>query len=306
MENETSQDTSLETLLEQCLVGSKPGKYLHTLRESSGISLEQIADQTLIPIKKLQYLELDQYEYLGGEAYIVAYIRKFGRILGVECNEVVDAYRAAALPQGSIVDLGRVERNSLGTDRPAVGQLKVLLDIPAKWMFTALILVWLMIMLLMGGKEGDNLSVTDELGSLSENPVEPPPEPVVEPITVDEIKPVTYSSSEPSIIAPLLDDQSSTEEVAEEVAEESESGAPAQNNLVMSFYEDSWVDVKDANGQQLIAELKRKGDNLQLFGEAPFSVMLGDARSVELVVDGTVIDTTPEINRRTLRLQVGE
>lgn len=74
--------------------------------------------------------------------------------------------------------------------------------------------------------------------------------------------------------------------------------------VVMSFTGDCWVSVKDATSKVLFAELQTKGDNLQLFGQAPFEVMLGDARAVHLLVNGRVVSTEPKGNKKTLKLVV--
>lgn len=77
-----------------------------------------------------------------------------------------------------------------------------------------------------------------------------------------------------------------------------------QDLLVMNFVAECWVEVNDANGENIFAALQTPADTLQLFGQAPFTVMLGNARAVSMAINGRAVDTEPRPGRDTLRLTV--
>lgn len=77
-----------------------------------------------------------------------------------------------------------------------------------------------------------------------------------------------------------------------------------QDLLVMNFAGECWVEVNDANGENIFAALQTPTDTLQLFGQAPFTVMLGNARAVSMAINGRAVDTEPRPGRNTLRLTV--
>lgn len=77
-----------------------------------------------------------------------------------------------------------------------------------------------------------------------------------------------------------------------------------QDLLVMNFIEECWVEVSDANGKNIFAALQTPADTLQLFGQAPFAVMLGNARAVSMAINGRAVDTEPRPGRNTLRMTV--
>lgn len=77
-----------------------------------------------------------------------------------------------------------------------------------------------------------------------------------------------------------------------------------QDLLVMNFTAECWVEVNDANGNNIFAALQTPADTLQLFGQAPFTVMLGNAGAVSLAINGRAVDTEPRPGRNTLRLTV--
>lgn len=97
---------------------------------------------------------------------------------------------------------------------------------------------------------------------------------------------------------------------AVETAPELPLPAPAFDSppaeLVLRLTDDCWVDVTDATGKRIVARNVASGDNLRLFGQAPFDVILGNAAAVELTLNGQPVDTTPPAGRRMLRLSVAE
>ena len=66
------------------------------------------------------------------------------------------------------------------------------------------------------------------------------------------------------------------------------------------------MEVTDATGKALIARLATSGDNLQLFGQAPFQVVLGNAPAVAVIFNGEAVDAAPAARRKFKRLTVGE
>jgi len=75
--------------------------------------------------------------------------------------------------------------------------------------------------------------------------------------------------------------------------------------LALTFSEESWVEVTDATGNKLIARLQPAGSTVELTGEAPFSLMLGNAAATTVSYAGEVVDSAPLGNRRTRKLTVG-
>ena len=82
------------------------------------------------------------------------------------------------------------------------------------------------------------------------------------------------------------------------------SSSTGSYRLDMDFNDDCWVEVKDASGTVLIAKLRLRGDNLRLFGEAPFEVMVGNSRAVQIHLNGRLVDVPVNPNRRTARFTV--
>lgn len=159
--------------------------------------------------------------------------------------------------------------------------------------------------------EGANVSTSVQ--SLSDAPEAAAsiatPRPLLTPATTPEPTPVATVAATPvptPTLAPAVETaQGQQVSPSQDTAQLSSSSAGgSQDTLEFSFSEDCWVNVEDATGRVLIAQLKRKGDNLQLFGRAPFNILLGNARAVTLMANGRLVSTEPPGSRKTYRFKV--
>ncbi len=60
--------------------------------------------------------------------------------------------------------------------------------------------------------------------------------------------------------------------------------------LELRFNDDSWVEIKSADGKNLLLGLLRKGDTRSVTGKPPLTVVLGNAAGVEVQVDGKLFE----------------
>jgi cytoskeletal protein RodZ len=65
-----------------------------SVRESKGITLEQIADQTKISIRLLRAIEVGQFKKLPGGIYNTNYIRQYARAIEFDESELLAYYHA--------------------------------------------------------------------------------------------------------------------------------------------------------------------------------------------------------------------
>ncbi len=83
--------------------------------------------------------------------------------------------------------------------------------------------------------------------------------------------------------------------------------APSGNDrLEIIVNADTWADIKDASGFQLVYDLLRADRRLELTGQAPFSVFLGNGHGVELRLNQNDVDLSGRIrDDNTVRIQAG-
>jgi cytoskeleton protein RodZ len=68
------------------------GSYLKHERELRGVPLEEIAEVTKVHIRFLEALENNEFDQLPGEVFIKGYIRSYAKAIGLDSEEMVNAY----------------------------------------------------------------------------------------------------------------------------------------------------------------------------------------------------------------------
>jgi len=78
------------------------------------------------------------------------------------------------------------------------------------------------------------------------------------------------------------------------------------DRLKILVHADTWADVKDANSHQLVYDLLRADSVVDVSGEAPFTVFLGNGHGVEVLFNDTEISITSKVrDDNTARLDIG-
>jgi len=82
------------------------------------------------------------------------------------------------------------------------------------------------------------------------------------------------------------------------------STTSSASDIALSFHfnEPSWVEVRAADGKVLLQRLNAAGSEQQVEGAAPFSLIVGNAKGVELRLRGQPVDLTPYTRDQVARL----
>lgn len=65
---------------------------------------------------------------------------------------------------------------------------------------------------------------------------------------------------------------------------------------------DCWIEIKDGSGLSLLTKMGSAGERIQLSGEFPFSILLGNANVVDLWFEGNQVDLEPHTRGSIARL----
>jgi cytoskeleton protein RodZ len=75
--------------------------------------------------------------------------------------------------------------------------------------------------------------------------------------------------------------------------------------IELLFDRESWVEIKDADGRIVFSQLNPPGSRRNVVGEAPFSIIIGNATGVKLRYNNTDVDLAPftrtDVARLTLK-----
>jgi cytoskeleton protein RodZ len=85
-----------------------------------------------------------------------------------------------------------------------------------------------------------------------------------------------------------------------------EIGTAGDDVLRITFSGESWVEVNDGDAKQIYRDLRAAGDVLEITGNGPFNILLGDAPFTRLTFNGSDIDVSNNIRiDNSARLTVG-
>ena len=73
------------------------GWCLASIRNTKGISLEEISQNTKIKVSTLQALEEGEFDQLPGGIYNISYLRQYARAIGADEAPLVELYRTKFL-----------------------------------------------------------------------------------------------------------------------------------------------------------------------------------------------------------------
>ncbi|WP_043317346.1 RodZ domain-containing protein [Microbulbifer sp. HZ11] len=319
------------------------GGQLRHAREQAGLGVDELARRLCMTADKLEALERDDFERLAGATYVRGYIRNTCKELGLDAAPVLETFaqqvpvesavHVPEMPRGAAMPRGGQPSEGGSLFAPAVLVL-AMAAAGGYWWFgvqganVAPAVDPAMAEATPAGR------FTTEVAPASKDAVESefdtfgaadpermggeiagiaPEESAVDPVPADiEL----YSAQGAPAVAvgatvESIDDVESAvtpapavtavAEAPSDIATSVEEGAP----LSLTFSEESWVEVTDAAGNKLLAKLQPAGSTVELTGEAPFNLMLGNAAATTVSYAGEVVDSAPLGNRRTRKLIVG-
>lgn len=272
----TAKNENQDKNAEQTPVPS-PGELLRHTRKDKGFSLDEVAPHLGLPCRVLRALEDDDYERLPAPMYVRGYVRRYCSLLGISEVPVLEMVDQQLTHKG-------IEDHALALRLPLAPKKKirpVLILIPLILMLlaAAAALVWA-----MQSSESISLSAIDKPQTTFQPAVE------MSALTSenDNDHEQNFSESEPRLHAV------------------NEAGDDGMRTLAVHIIQQSWVEVFDANGDMLVADIKPSGTTLEITGLAPFSVTLGYAPGVELTFSGQPVPVKAISSDNTATLHVGD
>ncbi len=323
-------ENSEPTFAEQPAAGKTPGEMLRTAREAQGISAREMADRLNWMPTYVEAIEANQFDVLRGRAFVLGYLRNYGKLVSVPEAELL-----AALDAMNITD---DEPSALvGAPMPRSGIQQPVLGI-AIGVVAALLLV--IVFWLLQDEEPEQTAASapveitspavDEDAAETESVAPALDEPVLdEPVSLAEtaaqVAAPDYEQAQTELTKTPVQQPQQVQQAALAEEELAEQSAPAQALserpssagtaalvevtdavLQFAFSGDCWVEVRDASDRLIYADLRREGDQLALDGEAPFNILVGDARMVELRYLDEPFEITTRPGRVIARFSVGD
>lgn len=278
-----------------------PGHVLRTAREAKGLSQAEVATDLHLPHRVIDALERDDYTALPETTtYLRGYIRSYAKHLGLDAAPLLESveHLLGPVPEWTpATPTAAIEPGFRGMHWVSGGVATLMVLLLAAW--------WMgdnaeqPVREIVAEAPDDSLRLADEVIDARPVTVAPTDQPtaVSRDETPDE-QPLSSPAAAPAQ-APEPVSVASLPEDALPVSGERNNGrdAAGEDRLHLGFSEESWAEVYDANGEQLLYGLFTAGAERNLRGTAPFRIMLGYAPGVEVSINGEYYDHLTRVRR---------
>lgn len=327
------------TLLES---GQNPGEILRAAREKAGYSLSDISAQTKINERQLEAIESGDVGRLPPETFAKAFIKSYCKALKMDPAPVImsfgfsEASAQVKAARSGQAESGRSEplEPKMPNSSKRLSTLNFDRKTGKKSLSYGIVLAAVVVMAVFYIPVFMS-SQTTEVGDAeviepNEAPVATAPgsesavsadgslplgleapaaagDTAVFPALQQPAAPVGESAP-PATPAPNATGAASTTAAAPVADAAAPAAAPLAPNvesvLRFNFQEQSWVTVRDANDKVLISQLNDGGSNLEVKGQAPFKLIVGNAKAVSVSSNGKSVDLTSSIRGEVARITV--
>lgn len=260
------------------------GKMLREARERLGLSIADVADQIKLAHRQIEALEADDFRRLPEMPFVRGFVRSYAKILHMDAQMLL-----AALPQGETVST-RLEPASVEVPFPVAHSVQrqnmILLG-------AALLLAVLVVAFAVWHFTTPRIPAET---TRIETPVSLPKE--IMSIPAQAVPEVAEVAPAASAVMPVLEvPLPPVTQAVPQVKPKKPSDASSQiTALRLAFDAESWVEIKDKDGNALSSQINPQGSELRLDGNAPFSLVIGHGASVRLYYKGKQVDLTPHIS----------
>lgn len=278
------------------------GLQLRRAREARGMTVEGVGAAIKLAARQVEAIEADDYARLTSATYARGFIRNYASLMGLDAQALLaqlDRHEVRARPQ-------LVEQANVGVAMPSQSARR-------KWMLPLLALS-------VPALAAIALYVWFEFW-----PADAQPAAAVEPTPAVVAPPEAEATPEAPATEPVLPVDPQTATVPAEVPPPNPSpdaaataalppasaqpapaapAVPGQRQLNFRFTADSWIEMRDAQGRIVLSELNRAGSTRSLTAVFPVSLVIGNAKSVTMDIDGTPYDLAPSTKVEVARLRL--
>ncbi|HVK55737.1 MAG TPA: RodZ domain-containing protein [Burkholderiales bacterium] len=297
------------------------GAILAAARQAQRLGVGEMSSHLRLSTWQVEALENDEYDRLPGPTFIRGIIRSYAKALQIDPQPALEAYGHAS-PDAEHIPINVPSQNIRFNPNSPGG-----LSIPGRAMVALLALVifggsaaWLW----RGATEesAKEDSPTPQSAAAEVKPLKPDPKPALPDVQastppVPQMEAAVAPPAAPApmviprdlVVAPAVVRTVEAPPVASQMVISPvirHEAASADASLRLTFQDDSWVEIRDGKGKNIFRELRRAGAEETVVGRPPFSLIIGNARSVQLSYNDKPVDLTPHIRIRVARLTIGE
>lgn len=247
------------------------GERLADARRQQEISVNEVAKELHLDERKVRALENNDFEVLGAPVFAKGHLRKYAQLVGVSKDDVLADYYELNRSAGMPPVVGKVRKPARElTPGPWLAAIVVIIVVVSVYWFLAV-------------RESEPEAPPDNSESALLD---------AEPPLASSEEAAADAAIELPAEVPVQEDTSAAAEIAEPTPAAATPPpvetpvADGEVRLSVTFTGDCWTEITDANGRRLFFDLGRDGRNVSISGQAPLSVLFGNADNVAVRVNG--------------------
>ncbi len=294
------------------------GAVLRAERERLGMSIGDVAQRLKYAPRQIEAVEADDFKALPGLPFVRGFVRGYAKLLGLDAGALVPLLERASEQDGGPIT---VQLQSVSSTHARF---------PASQTSYASALPWLLaILLVITGIGGYSIyhweAPTDLLpvpaGTAPALPGQAPPmvtsassqsaaagnsaqgassSPAPPVVAGAQVAPTGTGQSGPLSIFGSGPDAARQLNVQDAPA----NAAAGQGKIRLVFGGESWTEIREAGGRVIFSRNNLGGTEQWAEGQAPFDLVVGNARDVKLFYRGAEVDLSPYIKVSVARLQL--
>ncbi|MGE5318770.1 MAG: helix-turn-helix domain-containing protein [Hyphomicrobiaceae bacterium] len=264
---------------------SSVGQILRDAREAQGVTLEDAAVRLRLMHRQVEAMERDDFESLGQPVFARGFVRNYARLLGL-------------VPEPLLARM-------VGTPAEAAAVSPVEPPLPGSWLTSPwLILLLIGLLVMVAVPVALYLWLNSDAGDSPNNQ----PLPVVQsrPAPAAAPAPVAAPAEAAASAVQAAPTPSMAPAADAEQPEAATSAAPVGSVLHLEFGDQSWTEIKDASGRMLLRQLNPADSSVDVHGQPPFDVVIGNASQVRMTYNGRPIDLKPFTDSTVARFTLEE
>jgi cytoskeleton protein RodZ len=266
------------------------GQILREAREAQGMSLDDAAMRLRLMHRQITAMEADDFESLGQPVFARGFVRNYSRLLGLVPEDLLARMQGAPAEQAAVTQSEPPLPSSWLTSPWPILLLLGLLVVVA---VPVALYLWL------------NSDVDDgpDKRAPSVAQIRSVPAVVPAPVTVPTDAALQPEPVEPGVPAAPA---AGTDAPAEAKAPVAPATPVASGVLHLEFGAEAWTEIKDASGRMLHRQLNPAGSRIDVHGQPPFEVVIGNAAQASLTYNGRPIDLKPFTDSTVARFTLEE
>lgn len=268
------------------------GQALREARETQSITVEDVALRLRLMHRQVDAMETDDFESLGQPVFARGFVRNYARLLGLQPEPLLERMGGAPAEH---VPVAHVEPLMPTSWLTSPWLMLLLLGVVVVVAVPVLLYLWL-------NSDAEETRQVQPPAVMEPRPVLMPI--VVEPAPAEATPPEVPAEPVPSA-SPVMPDASAPT-AGEAGAPASPSSPEAGSSVHLEFADEAWVEIKDASGRMRHRQLNLAGSSVDVRGQPPFDVLIGNATQVRMTYNGRPIDLKPFIAVTVARFTLEE